>query len=41
MALDMISQVSNVLLHPAVIVFNTILMIGQALTIFSRPGIYI
>ena len=40
MALDPISQVSDVLIYPSVIVVNTICAIVQALTSFSKPGKY-
>ena len=40
MALDLISQVSDVIIYPAAIVSNIIRMIGQTLMAFTKPGTY-
>ena len=40
MAQDRIPQVNYVLIYPAVIVWNIICTIRQALTKFTKPSIY-
>ena len=41
MALDRISQISNVLIYPAAIGKQIFCMIRQALTTFSKPVTYV